>query len=86
MTKKRIKENLEYITQIEQDMLSKGKRIAPRLYVVKRDLQKALGYEVAYWYEHLHLIAHAITMKMPLISDDNKFPPYRKEGLELIEN
>ena len=48
MTKKRIKENLEYITQIEQDMLSKGKRIAPRLYVVKRDLQKALGYEVAY--------------------------------------
>lgn len=48
MTKKRIKENLEYITQIEQDMLSKGKRIAPRLYVVKRDLQKALGYEVSY--------------------------------------
>lgn len=45
MTKKRIKENLEYITQIEQDLLSKGKRIAPRLYVVKRDLQKALGYE-----------------------------------------
>ena len=32
------------------------------------------------------IIAQAITMKMPLISDDNKFPPYRKEGLELIEN
>ena len=32
------------------------------------------------------IIAQAITMKMPLISDDNKVPPYRKEGLELIEN
>ena len=32
------------------------------------------------------IIAQAITMKMPLISDDNKFSPYRKEGLELIEN
>lgn len=32
------------------------------------------------------IIAQAITMKMPLVSDDNKFPPYRKEGLELIEN
>ena len=32
------------------------------------------------------IIAQAITMQMPLISDDNKFPPYRKEGLELIEN
>lgn len=33
------------------------------------------------------IIAQAITtIQMPLISDDNKFPPYRKEGLELIEN
>ena len=32
------------------------------------------------------IIAQAITMKMPLISDDNRFPDYRKEGLELIEN
>lgn len=32
------------------------------------------------------IIAQAITMQMPLISDDNKFPPYHKEGLELIEN
>lgn len=32
------------------------------------------------------IIAQAITMKMPLISDDNKFPPYCNEGLELIEN
>ena len=34
----------------------------------------------------LVIIAQAITMKMPLISDDKKFPPYRSEGLELIEN
>lgn len=32
------------------------------------------------------IIAQAIAMKMPLISDDNRFPEYRKEGLELIEN
>ncbi len=32
------------------------------------------------------IISQAITMKMPLISDDNRFPEYRKEGLELIEN
>ena len=32
------------------------------------------------------IISQAITMKMPLISDDNRFPEYRKEGLELIKN
>lgn len=32
------------------------------------------------------IISQAIAMKMPLISDDNRFPEYRKEGLELIEN
>ena len=32
------------------------------------------------------IIAQAMAMKMPLISDDNRFPEYRKEGLELIEN
>ena len=32
------------------------------------------------------IIAQAIAMKMPLISDDNRFPEYRNEGLELIEN
>jgi len=32
------------------------------------------------------IIAQAISMKMPLISDDDRFPDYRKEGLELIEN
>ena len=32
------------------------------------------------------IIAQAITMKMPLISDDKKFSTYRNEGLELIEN
>lgn len=28
----------------------------------------------------------ALDQQMPLISDDNRFPEYRKEGLELIEN
>lgn len=35
--------------------------------------------------DHL-IIAHAITNGIPLISDDSKFPFYRKQGLELIEN
>lgn len=35
--------------------------------------------------DHL-IISHAITNRIPLISDDNKFPFYRKQGLELIEN
>ena len=32
------------------------------------------------------IIAHAITMGMPLISSDRKFPFYRGQGLELISN
>ena len=32
------------------------------------------------------IISQAIAMKMPLISDDKRFPEYRNEGLELIEN
>lgn len=32
------------------------------------------------------IISQAIAMKMPLISDDNRFSEYRREGLELIEN
>ncbi len=35
--------------------------------------------------DHL-IISHAICNGMPLISDDDKFPFYRKQGLELIEN
>ena len=32
------------------------------------------------------IIAHAITHRIPLISDDGKFGFYRQQGLELIEN
>ena len=32
------------------------------------------------------IISQAITMRLPLISADRKFPFYRKQGLELIEN
>lgn len=35
--------------------------------------------------DHL-IIAHAITLKLPLISSDSKFPFYRDQGLELIYN
>ena len=35
--------------------------------------------------DHL-IISHAICNRIPLISDDKKFPFYRKQGLELIEN
>ena len=52
--------------------------------------------DVMYTYGKMHIyhndpsdhviIAQAMAMKMPLISDDNRFPDYRNEGLELIEN
>ena len=32
------------------------------------------------------IIAHAITMNMPLISSDRKFPFYREQGLDLVSN
>lgn len=32
------------------------------------------------------IIAQAITMRLPLISSDHKFPFYRKQGLDLIFN
>lgn len=35
--------------------------------------------------DHL-IISHALTNRIPLISADNKFPFYRNQGLELIEN
>ncbi len=35
--------------------------------------------------DHL-IISHALCNRIPLISDDNKFPFYRNQGLELIEN
>ena len=35
--------------------------------------------------DHL-IIAHALCTGMPLISDDDKFPFYQSQGLELIEN
>ena len=32
------------------------------------------------------IIAHAITLRMPLISSDTRFPFYRRQGLDLIFN
>lgn len=32
------------------------------------------------------IISHAMTLGIPLISSDRKFPFYRKQGLDLIEN
>ena len=32
------------------------------------------------------IISHAITLGLPLISSDTRFPFYRKQGLELIVN
>jgi PIN domain nuclease of toxin-antitoxin system len=32
------------------------------------------------------IISQALTEKMPLISNDTKFPKYRKHGLDLIVN
>ena len=32
------------------------------------------------------IISHALTLRLPLISSDTKFPFYRAQGLELVEN
>lgn len=32
------------------------------------------------------IISHALTLKMPLISSDTRFPFYKKQGLDLIFN
>lgn len=32
------------------------------------------------------IIAHAITLKLPLISSDSEFPFYQAQGLDLIYN
>lgn len=32
------------------------------------------------------IISHALTLGIPLISSDRKFPFYRSQGLDLIEN
>ena len=36
-------------------------------------------------FDHI-IISQAISHKMTLISSDTKFPYYRKQGLDLIEN
>ena len=41
-------------------------------------LHEAMRYHV--------IIAHAITNRIPLITDDGKFEFYKKQGLELIVN
>ena len=43
MSTKRMKENLAYLLEIEQDMTSKGKRMSPAFLTVKRRLQQAIG-------------------------------------------
>ena len=47
MSTKRMRENLQYLLDIEADMTSRGKRLSKGFYAVKNDLQQALGYEVA---------------------------------------
>ena len=42
MTKKRRKENLEYLLSIEQEMTSQGKRLSPAFYAAKRYAETAL--------------------------------------------
>ena len=36
-------------------------------------------------FDHI-IIAHAMTCRMPLVSADEKFPFYRNQGLNLVEN
>lgn len=46
-------------------------------------INKAQGHKDPY--DHM-IIAHALTERIPLISSDTRFPFYRRQGLDLIEN
>lgn len=52
-----------------------------RLYV--RQLNEATGHKDPS--EHV-IISQAITEHLPLVSSDTRFPFYREQGLDLIEN
>ena len=61
------------------------------LYLHKEHYERYARLEINRAQEHYdpsdHLIiSHALCNGMPLISDDDKFPFYRNQGLELIEN
>ena len=47
------------------------------------ELNEAMGHKDPS--DHV-IISQAITEHLPLISSDTRFPFYRKQGLELIEN
>lgn len=75
----------EMIRSVEEDA---GFQI---LYLHKEHYEHYARLEINVAQEHYdpsdHLIiSHAICNGMPLISDDDKFPFYRGQGLELIEN
>ena len=56
-------------------------------YVVNRMAQLQINEAEKHYDPSDHIIiAHAITMGMPLISSDRKFPFYRTQGLELVTN
>ena len=76
---------IEMVDSIQRDY---GIRIVQTDMEVMRTMAKLIINEAEQHHDpsdHL-IISQAITMNLPLISSDRKFPFYRKQGLELIFN
>ena len=75
----------EMIVSIERDYAIKILPVGQehvRTYA-RLQLNSAQGHKDPY--DHM-VISHALTEHLPLISSDTRFPYYRRQGLELIEN
>ena len=79
------KSPIDMIRSIEEDCQFKILYLHQELYEQYARLQINVEQEHYDPSDHL-IISHALCNRIPLISDDNKFPFYRNQGLELIEN
>jgi len=82
---KLFRSSIEMVDSLQKDY---GVRIVQTDMEVMRTMAKLTINEAEQHFDpsdHL-IIAQAITMRLPLISSDRKFPFYRRQGLELIFN
>lgn len=79
------KSPIDMIRSVEEDSQFKILYLHQEQYEQYARLQINVAQEHYDPSDHL-IISHALCNRIPLISDDDKFPFYRNQGLELIEN
>lgn len=89
----RVKKMLQQLWKSQQEMIdSIGNEYDIRILPIDMNVMRTFAnLEINVAQEHRDpsdhvIISHAITLGIPLISSDRKFPFYKKQGLELIEN